>query len=256
MVQESLEATASPGNPTNGNGSLSATHRVQVGGNGQRFSPNSVNAAVGDVIEFHFLASNHTVTHSTLEQPCQATSGLDSGFQYFNPINQTGVIDQRPLYLVTDSQPRWLFCRQTYPYSHCGAGMIFSINGGDLNSEFQANAARMGMGTTRTTYNMALVSNSAVAVRSPSVIASSPNSAASSAVYSVLFLTINSSLPLTHHSRRRQARHLRRQSLTIHLRLRSNHQQWLLPPVPILLSRHILRQHPCLHKQQRWRKRL
>lgn len=38
------------------------------------------NAAVGDVVLFTFMQSNHTVTQSTYENPCQmAPDGFDSG---------------------------------------------------------------------------------------------------------------------------------------------------------------------------------
>ena len=113
------------------------THRVQVGADGDLiFRPQTIDAAVGDMILFEFLAKNHTVTRSSFDNPCVPNQGLDSGFQFFNPTNQTGIINQRLPYLVRDSEPTWFFCRQSSPRSHCNAGMVFAINAGDLFGEF------------------------------------------------------------------------------------------------------------------------
>ena len=117
------------------------THMVNVGAQGKLiFEPQSVDAAVGDVIVFQFLALNHTVTQSSFEDPCVSQDGFDSGFRFFNPTNQTGVINQRLAFLVRESDPMWFFCRQTVPRSHCNSGMVFAVNAGDLWTEFQSNA--------------------------------------------------------------------------------------------------------------------
>lgn len=58
------------------------THTVIVGGSaGLMYTPQSVEAAVGDVVRFHFLMKNHTVTQSSFAKPCEALAGgVDSGF--------------------------------------------------------------------------------------------------------------------------------------------------------------------------------
>jgi len=58
------------------------THTVVVGGSaGLMYTPQSVEAAVGDVVRFHFLKQNHTVTQSSFAKPCEALAGgVDSGF--------------------------------------------------------------------------------------------------------------------------------------------------------------------------------
>ena len=120
--------------------SPATSHFVDVGADGDlRFNPNGVNAAVGDWVFFRFLQLNHTVTQSTLDQPCSPAGGYDTGFN-FNPLNQTGVINQIVPFLVRDSEPAFFFCRQTVPESHCAAGMVFAINAGQKLSLFIDNA--------------------------------------------------------------------------------------------------------------------
>ena len=120
--------------------SPATSHFVDVGADGDlRFNPNSIDAAVGDWIFFRFLQLNHSVTQSTLDQPCSPAGGYDTGFN-FNPLNQTGVINQIVPFLVRDSEPAFFFCRQTVPESHCAAGMVFAINAGQKLGLFIDNA--------------------------------------------------------------------------------------------------------------------
>lgn len=46
------------------------------------FKPQTVNASVGDILEFHFLPNNHSVVMGDIDIPCQpaATGGFYSGF--------------------------------------------------------------------------------------------------------------------------------------------------------------------------------
>ncbi|PFH54600.1 hypothetical protein AMATHDRAFT_52238 [Amanita thiersii Skay4041] len=109
---------------------VSATvHDIQVGGkNGElEFSPEAIGAQPGDQVIFHFNPKNHTVTQSSFANPCgPKDGGFDSGFQ---PVmsNQT-----QPTYTITvnDTNPIWVYCRQTVPASHCGKGMVFAVNCG------------------------------------------------------------------------------------------------------------------------------
>ncbi|KAI4178944.1 MAG: hypothetical protein LQ346_007310 [Caloplaca aetnensis] len=104
------------------------THMVTVGGDaGLVFSPSSVMAAPGDMVEFTFMSTNHTLTQSTFPQPCvKMQGGADSGFLP-NPNN---TISPPPTYMfqVMDTKPTWWYCKQKKPTSHCGKGMTFSIN--------------------------------------------------------------------------------------------------------------------------------
>lgn len=66
----------------------STDHRVTVGGPGLlTFQPSTLKADVGDTITFEFYQSNHTVTASSFDRPCEPLSststtgqvGFDSG---------------------------------------------------------------------------------------------------------------------------------------------------------------------------------
>ncbi|KAI0453168.1 Cupredoxin [Xylaria acuta] len=102
-----------------------ATHTVQVGGSaGLSYSPSEVKAAVGDMVVFTFMSTNHTVTQSTFAAPCDPMAGgMDSGFQA-NKDNAVVPPPQVAMQVMT-SDPIWFYCKQT---GHCGKGMVFSIN--------------------------------------------------------------------------------------------------------------------------------
>ncbi|KAI1266113.1 Cupredoxin [Xylariaceae sp. FL1019] len=167
-----------------------ATHSVIVGGTaGKVFTPDNVQAAVGDMVIFTFQSQNHTVTQSTFASPCVAMAGgMDSGFVP-NP-NDTVVPAPQVAMQVMTTDPVWLFCAQT---GHCGAGMTFSINptADKSQSAFQAAAiAQNGQGTgsaiTGNATSSAGASSAASAVASATSVASggSATSAASGAVAS------------------------------------------------------------------------
>ncbi|KAI0279815.1 hypothetical protein BGY98DRAFT_966803 [Russula aff. rugulosa BPL654] len=123
----------------------SAQIQVTVGGPGgvTQFSPTSVNANPGDIVSFVFQQKNHTATQSTFANPCSpAPGGFDSGFVPVS-ANDTGPF-QEAQFEVTDTNPVWVYCRQT---GHCQLGMVFAINPGNKFAAFQAAA----MGNTTTT---------------------------------------------------------------------------------------------------------
>lgn len=109
---------------------LSATTRlipVLVGGNGLEFTPNSVTAQPGDVVQFQFAASNHTATQSDAAAPCQPAAsgqGVNSGFIPFDggASGMVGTFDVP----VTSTEPMFLYCAQA---KHCQSGMVMVING-------------------------------------------------------------------------------------------------------------------------------
>ncbi|KAL0632259.1 hypothetical protein Q9L58_008858 [Maublancomyces gigas] len=115
---------------------LAATHKVVVGGPGLlTYVPSSVEAAAGDIIEFDFLARNHTLTQSSFDTPCSASAGgVDSGFRP-NIENVAG--KQIFTYTVTNISPAWFFCGQG---AHCEAGMVFAVNPGNKFAEYVAKA--------------------------------------------------------------------------------------------------------------------
>jgi len=123
----------------------SAQIQVTVGGPGgvTQYNPSSVNANVGDTVTFVFMQKNHTATQSTFANPCSpAPGGFDSGFVPVSDNNTSGPFQQAQ-FQVTDTNPVWVYCRQT---GHCKLGMVFAINPGDKFAAFQA--AAMGNTTT------------------------------------------------------------------------------------------------------------
>ena len=79
--------------------------KVTVGGSaGLVFSPNSLQAAVGDMVQFNFESTNHSLTQSTFPLPCVAMAGgADSGFLP-NPNN---TVNPPPSFMiqVTSTSP-------------------------------------------------------------------------------------------------------------------------------------------------------
>lgn len=125
-----VTATASPS--ACGNPKPVTTHKVVVGAGGQLvYSPNQVEAAVGDVVEFDFLALNHTVTQSSFDKPCEGNGGFKTGFNQFNPTNTSGLHIRT--FTVTESKPYWFYCGQG---NHCQQGMVFGINTRGKMNEF------------------------------------------------------------------------------------------------------------------------
>ncbi|PBP21734.1 serine-threonine rich protein [Diplocarpon rosae] len=102
-----------------------ATHTVIVGGTGGlAYTPDQVNAAVGDMVLFEFHSNNHTATQSAFTTPCDALAGgMDSGFMA--NVNNTVSPAPQMAMQVTVATPIWFYCRQK---GHCGQGMTFSIN--------------------------------------------------------------------------------------------------------------------------------
>lgn len=120
---------------------------VTVGGTaGLVYTPSSVNASVGDIVQFNFESKNHTVTQSSFAAPCiKSVGGFDSGFM--PNINNT--VSPAPMlqFQVTTSTPIWMFCAQT---GHCGEGMVFSINPTAAKSQAAFEAAAKAQNGTST----------------------------------------------------------------------------------------------------------
>jgi len=114
-----------------------ATIDIIVGGPGTiKFTPEYINANIGDVVQFTFQQKNHTATQSTFNSPCsKAQNGFDSGFITVsdNQINGFPVAK----FTVTELSPVWVYCRQA---THCQQGMVFAINPGDRFAAFKATA--------------------------------------------------------------------------------------------------------------------
>lgn len=144
---------------------------MTVGGDaGLVYTPDSVQAAPGDMIQFNFMSKNHTVTQSSFGEPCVAMQGgVDSGFM----PNADNTVNPPPMMMfqVMSTDPVWMYCRQM---GHCGKGMVFSVNPTADKSQAAFKAAAMAInGTGSMDSSMAgmAASSSAVAVAASSSVA-------------------------------------------------------------------------------------
>lgn len=104
---------------------------VSTANNSLVYTPDNIKANAGEMVQFQFVAGNHTVTQSTFDQPCTPIStiqtnvtGFHSGYQPAAASKETGMI---PTYtvMINDSKPIWLYCAQG---KHCQSGMVMVIN--------------------------------------------------------------------------------------------------------------------------------
>lgn len=96
---------------------------VVVGGPQDTFVPNSVVAAVGDIVQFQFSNGNHTVTQSTVDQAC---TPMDAGVHSGHIPFEDGQTDVGTFNMpVTSTDPMFLYCA-TGP--HCQNGQVMVIN--------------------------------------------------------------------------------------------------------------------------------
>jgi plastocyanin len=95
------------------------------------FSPDSITVPTGDMIQFQFLAGNHSVVQSNFDNACQpislhsTTTGIFSGFM---PVAASAAEDMIPTFTIqvtNSSTPMWLYCAQA---KHCQSGMSMVVN--------------------------------------------------------------------------------------------------------------------------------
>lgn len=100
--------------PTSTSRSAAHTYTISVGKADHKFSPDVLQAEVGDVVEFDFFPTNHSVVRSEYEYPCvpyektgRGKVGFFSGFQ---PVD--AILDDPPKFSVriNDSDPVFYYC--------------------------------------------------------------------------------------------------------------------------------------------------
>ncbi|CAD6452140.1 c12dab74-874d-4bee-8431-555e9fafc929 [Sclerotinia trifoliorum] len=125
-ASDSSSATSSS---TTTSKSAAATHVVSVGADGLNYTPRSLTANVGDIIEFRFYPLNHSVARAEYKQPCipyEDTGAGKVGFwSGFEPISI--VTNDPPMYnlLINDTEPIFFYCSAP---GACQDGMIGVIN--------------------------------------------------------------------------------------------------------------------------------
>ncbi|KAL5593961.1 hypothetical protein BROUX41_001013 [Berkeleyomyces rouxiae] len=134
---ESSSGSGSGSSSESSSGSSSGTQtfavRVGMDATGKtvlKFSPDTITAPVGSVVQFQFMGGNHTVTQSSFDGPCvpisesSSTAGFHSGFV---PAAASVAKGEIPVYSITvkDTKPLWVYCAQG---KHCQSGMSMVIN--------------------------------------------------------------------------------------------------------------------------------
>jgi plastocyanin len=104
-------------------GSSTSVHTVAAGNGNLAYSPNSITAAVGDTIEFHFFAPLHSVAESTFASPCTPSNA--SAFFSGDISTSSGQNTNVFTLAINDTNPIWFYC--VIP-THCQAGMVGVIN--------------------------------------------------------------------------------------------------------------------------------
>ncbi|CAI6338433.1 unnamed protein product [Periconia digitata] len=111
--------------------STGVVHRIFAGSTvengGLHFEPQNVVAEVGDLIQFHFLAKNHSVTQSSFDKPCEPLDtgkGVFSGFNFRTDAGEAANVFE---FTVQNKDPFWYYCSQPNG-DHCQKGMSGVIN--------------------------------------------------------------------------------------------------------------------------------
>ncbi|KAG8894879.1 hypothetical protein FRB99_000939 [Tulasnella sp. 403] len=138
-------------------------HKIVVGGSaGLVYTPNNIQAAVGDVIQFEFQVKNHTVTQSTFKDPCTPSApGFDSGYM---PVAASDTTFPTWSFTVNDTKPIWGYCKQG---NHCQSGMVFAINANESSANnfaaFQAAAKASTPGSSNSNSSTPITNGAASA---------------------------------------------------------------------------------------------
>ncbi|KAF2396439.1 Cupredoxin [Trichodelitschia bisporula] len=131
-VSTSAGSTASGVIGQSGNGGNSAAGAVPVwvvkvgsANNDLVFSPNSIMAKPGEMVQFQFYSKNHSVVSSSFDQPCVplVQSAPNAFFSGFMPTNAEGQLTYT--LPIKDTNPIWFYCSQA---RHCQDGMVGVIN--------------------------------------------------------------------------------------------------------------------------------
>ncbi|OHF02961.1 hypothetical protein CORC01_01719 [Colletotrichum orchidophilum] len=160
--------------------SIAGVHVVKVGDGGLTFEPNSITAAVGEVVEFHFYPRAHSVAQSAFDSPCQPlANGSTTGF-FSGPVPVSSGVGAEVFTLeVKDTNPKWFYCATG---QHCQGGMVGVINApanGQRTIEKYAQAAAVAKSNVAPSKTGGGTLGSA-ATGSPSSASSTPSASSSS----------------------------------------------------------------------------
>ncbi|KAF9260977.1 hypothetical protein L218DRAFT_551897 [Marasmius fiardii PR-910] len=139
---------------------------IEVGRSGSFFIPDSVNARVGDTVQFKFFDAVHGVVQTSFETPCQPLPG---GFSSGAVPALNGSVFEWDLQ-ITNTSTIWFYCPILIPVLHCTTGMVGAINplGEPQVDDFKASAKAFS--GPPMSVSVALSGVGAAATASPSVI--------------------------------------------------------------------------------------
>ncbi|PPQ91618.1 hypothetical protein CVT25_012799 [Psilocybe cyanescens] len=121
------------------------SHTVMVGLQGSFFDPPTISAGLNDTITFVFAGFVHTVTQSSLANPCTPLPGgfssgpagtLNNDTQHpmtwdlqITNVSQRASLQNSPANSYYSDLAIWFFCEVTEPTSHCAtSGMVGPMN--------------------------------------------------------------------------------------------------------------------------------
>jgi len=105
--------------------SAPTTWLINVGNGLFTFAPDTINAAVGDTLEFHFFNSLHTVVQGDFDTPCSMGTQESTGFNSGPIKNKADGTPDTFQVVVKDTTPMWFYCGTP---THCQAGMSGVVN--------------------------------------------------------------------------------------------------------------------------------
>ncbi|KAJ7470830.1 hypothetical protein FB451DRAFT_1472477, partial [Mycena latifolia] len=103
-------------------------HIIKVGADSLNFTPSNISASIGDIVTFEFHPKNHTVTQSSVMNPCkplaQTSATGQVGFKSgFIPVSATETMFPTFNITINDTAPIWGYCGQQGPPVHCTEGI-------------------------------------------------------------------------------------------------------------------------------------
>ncbi|CAK7222602.1 hypothetical protein SCUCBS95973_004897 [Sporothrix curviconia] len=154
----SSRASASPAPPAN-------TITIAVGESGLAFTPNSIEAVVGDILEFSFYPRNHSVALGTWDHACEPAAAASGGFfSGFIPVDEDASHLATFQVPVDTPDPMVFYCSAG---RHCQEGMF-----GVVNPANSTNATDPHAGDTIATYAV-MARNASTNVSPPAVFGGS-----------------------------------------------------------------------------------
>ncbi|KAF2454470.1 hypothetical protein BDY21DRAFT_104817 [Lineolata rhizophorae] len=124
------DATPTSSEASQTSSAASVTHTVEVGRGDHKFRPDVIQAEAGDVIEFRFYPTKHSVVRAEYGDPCipyemtgRGKVGFFSGF-----FQQDTILDDPPTWHlpINDTDPAFFYC--SAPGSCTDWGMVGVIN--------------------------------------------------------------------------------------------------------------------------------